>query len=116
MENNDMKSRNSTGTQNINEGFSEYLKEQNIKAYYEFDKFEFMAPDKGGLGLGETNVLVVEKEVEGKNGKKISIFEFYKDGQLIANTNKSGELVLSEEYKKSLKSRLKRLLCCSELG
>ncbi|MBO5005704.1 MAG: hypothetical protein J6D03_10925 [Clostridia bacterium] len=110
MESNDMKNKNSAVVQNINEGFSEYLKEQNIKAYYEFDKFEFMAPDKDGLGLGETNVLVVEKEVEGKNGKKIPIFEFYKNGELIANTDKSGELVFSEEYKKSLKSRLKRLL------
>ena len=63
---------NSTVQENINEGFTEYLKEQNIKAFYEFDKFEFMAPDKDGLGLGETNVIIVEKEIEGKNGKKIS--------------------------------------------
>lgn len=94
---------NSTVQENINEGFTEYLKEQNIKAFYEFDKFEFMAPDKDGLGLGETNVIIVEKEIEGKNGKKISIFEFYKDGQLIANTNGRGELILSDEYKKNSK-------------
>lgn len=105
-----MKSRNSTGIQDINEGFSEYLKEQNIKAFYQFDKFEFIAPSKDGLGLGETDIMIVEKEVEGKNGKKISIFEFYKDGQLIANTNKSGELVLSEDYKKFLKLRFKGFL------
>lgn len=110
MKNNDMKSRNSTGIQDINEGFSEYLKEQNIKAFYQFDKFEFIAPSKDGLGLGETDIMIVEKEVEGKNGKKISIFEFYKDGQLIANTNKSGELVLSEAYKNFLKSRFKGFL------
>lgn len=110
MKNNDMKSRNSTGIQDINEGFSEYLKEQNIKAFYQFDKFEFIAPSKDGLGLGETDIMIVEKEVEGKNGKKISIFEFYKDGQLIANTNKSGELVLSEDYKKFLKLRFKGFL------
>lgn len=101
---------NSTVQENINEGFTEYLKEQNIKAFYEFDKFEFMAPDKDGLGLGETNVIIVEKEIEGENGKKISVFEFYKDGQLIANTNGRGELILSDEYKKVLKSRIKRLL------
>lgn len=109
MGNNDMKN-NTMEVQNINEGFSEYLKERNVKAYYEFDKFEFMAPDKDGLGLGETNVLVVEKETQGKNGKKIPIFEFYKDGELIAQTNEKGEIVLSEQYKKSLKSRFKRLL------
>lgn len=112
MGNNNMKSKNSAVVENINEGFSEYLKERDIKAFYEFDKFEFMAPDKDGLGLGETNVLVVEKEIEGKNGKKIHIFEFYSDGELIAQTNEKGEIILSEQYKKSLKSRFKRLLQC----
>ena len=63
---------NSTVQENINEGFTEYLKEQIIKAFYEFDKFEFMAPDK--------------------------------------DTNGRGELILSDEYKKILKSRIKRLL------
>ena len=113
MENNDMNNNQKDTNlkeQNINKGFTEYLKEQNIKAFYEFDKFEFMAPDEDGLGLGETNIIVVEKEIKGKDGEKISIFEFYKDGQRIANTNEKGELNLSEEYKESLKSRIKRIL------
>lgn len=112
MENNDIKNSNSTRTQNINEGFNEYLKEKNIKAYYQFDRFEFMAPSKDGFGLEETNVLVVEKEIEVKDGKKIPIFEFYQDGNLIAQTNEKGEILLSDQYKKNLKSRFKRLLQC----
>lgn len=103
----DNKNNTNTKQENINDGFSEYLKEQNIKAFYEFDKFEFMAPDKDGLGLGETNVIVVEKEIEGEDGKKIPVFEFYKDGELLANTNERGELILSEGYKEQLKSQSK---------
>lgn len=110
MKENNINDINYTGVQDINEGFNEYLKEKNIKAFYEFDNFEFMAPDKDGLGLGETNIIVVEKEIKGKNGKVIPIFEFYKDGQLIANTNERGELNLTREYKEILKSRFKRLL------
>lgn len=110
MKENNINNKNSTGVQDINEGFNEYLKENNIIDFYKFDNFEFMAPDKGGLGLGETNVIVVEKEIKSENGKNISIFEFYKDGELIASTNEKGELNLSREYKESLKSRFKRIL------
>ena len=110
MENKKINDKNSTKVQNVNEEFSKYLNEQNIKAFYEFDKFEFMAPTKDGLGLGETNVIVVEKEIKEEDGKKISIFEFYKDGQLIANTDKSGKLIFSDAYKKILKTRFKRFL------
>lgn len=102
MKENNVNNKNSTGVQDINEGFSEYLKEQNVKAFYEFDQFVFMNLDKDGLGLGEENVLAVEKEIEGKNGKKIPIFEFYKNGQLIATTNEKGILSFTDEYKEAL--------------
>ncbi|MCI8486043.1 MAG: hypothetical protein HFJ20_02915 [Clostridia bacterium] len=110
MEDKKINDKDSTKVQNVNEGFSEYLKEQNIKAFYEFDKFEFLAPTKDGLGLGEINVIVVEKEIKEENGRKVSIFEFYKDGQFIANTDKSGKLIFSDDYKKLLKSRFKGFL------
>ena len=101
MKENEVKS---TQVENINEGFQEYLKSQDIKAYYSFDRFEFMAPSEEGLGLGESNILVVEREIEGKDGKKITVFDFYKDGVNIANTNEYGEIIFTEEYKKILKS------------
>lgn len=101
MKENEIKS---TQVENINEGFEEYLKDQNVKAYYSFDRFEFMAPGEEGLGLGENNILVVEREIEGKDGKKITVFDFYKDGINIANTNENGEIIFTDEYKKILKS------------
>lgn len=102
MKESNVNNKNSAEVQNINEGFSEYLKEQNVKTFYQFDEFVFMNLDRDGLGLGETDVIIVEKEIEGKSGKKISIFEFYKDGQLIATTDEKGVLSFTNEYKKTL--------------
>lgn len=70
MKESNVNNKNGTEVQNINEGFSEYLKEQNVKNFYQFDEFVFMNLDRDGLGLGETDVTIVEKEIEGKSGKK----------------------------------------------
>ena len=88
---------------------SEYITNKETgKIELHFDKTDYMALDESAKKEIKSNLKL--KEIKGKDGKKISIFEFYKDGQRIANTNEKGELNLSEEYKESLKSRIKRIL------
>ena len=79
--------------ENTNGEKNKYLDRQNVKAFYEFDTFEFMQPDENGLGLSENNIVVAEKEMLDKDGKTITVFEFFKDGQSIAITNEKGEIM-----------------------
>lgn len=78
--------------ENTNGEKNKYLDRQNVKAFYEFDTFEFMQPDENGLGLSENNIVVAEKEMLDKDGKTITVFEFFKDGQAIAITNEKERL------------------------
>ena len=86
---------------------NKYYDIQNVKAFYEFDTFEFMQPDENGLGLSENNIVVAEKEMLDKDGKTITVFEFFKDGQSIAITNEKGEIIFSDQYKELLKTEFK---------
>ena len=56
--------------ENTNGEKNKYLDRQNVKAFYEFDTFEFMQPDENGLGLSENNIVVAEKEMLDKDGKE----------------------------------------------
>lgn len=93
--------------ENTNGEKNKYLDRQNVKAFYEFDTFEFMQPDENGLGLSENNIVVAEKEMLDKDGKTITVFEFFKDGQSIAITNEKGEIIFSDQYKELLKTEFK---------
>ena len=42
-----------------------------------------------------------------KDGKTITVFEFFKDGQSIAITNEKGEIIFSDQYKELLKTEFK---------
>ena len=93
--------------ENTNGEKNKYLDRQNVKAFYEFDTFEFMQPDENGLGLSENNIVVAEKEMLDKDGKTITVFEFFKDGRSIAITNEKGEIIFSDQYKELLKTEFK---------
>ena len=87
--------------ENTNGEKNKYLDRQNVKAFYEFDTFEFMQPDENGLGLSENNIVVAEKEMLDKDGKTITVFEFFKDGQ--SKDSKPDNTILPDkfsEYKK----------------
>ena len=69
--------------ENTNGEKNKYLDRQNVKAFYEFDTFEFMQPDENGLGLSENNIVVAEKEMLDKMEKLLQFLNFLKMDNLL---------------------------------
>ena len=88
--------KNSTKIQS----FAEHLKEQGIEGICRLDKINIVPADGKNCGFEEKDVYILQKKVE-KDGEEKTIFEFYKDNELIAIADENGNIEYTEKYKLS---------------